>query len=78
MHRPLHYITFGVWCNQLDQFTGVMSPILPTVTFKKELEVILAGDLQIKLIHSPGETDDQILVWLPKIKTLIPGDNIYK
>ena len=55
-----------------------MSPILPTVTFKKELEVILAGDLQIKLIHSPGETDDQILVWLPKIKTLIPGDNIYK
>ena len=52
--------------------------MLPTVTFQKELTVTLAGDLEMKLIHSPGETDDQIIIWLPKKKVLIPGDNLYR
>lgn len=56
----------------------VTSPILPTVTFKKNLDVTVAGDVELKLIHSPGETDDQIIVWLPNKKTLIPADNIYR
>jgi alkyl sulfatase BDS1-like metallo-beta-lactamase superfamily hydrolase len=28
--------------------------------------------------HAPGETDDQIFVWLPDRRVLMPGDNIYK
>jgi alkyl sulfatase BDS1-like metallo-beta-lactamase superfamily hydrolase len=29
-------------------------------------------------MHAPGETEDQLLVWLPDQKVLLPGDNIYK
>lgn len=57
---------------------GVTSPILPTVTFGEEMELRLAGDLELKLIHCPGETDDQIIIWMPKTKVLIPADNIYR
>jgi alkyl sulfatase BDS1-like metallo-beta-lactamase superfamily hydrolase len=29
-------------------------------------------------VHAPGETPDQIFVWLPDKKVLLPGDNFYK
>jgi len=48
----------------------------PTITFEKELEAEVAG-ISFKLMHAPGETDDQIYVWLPKQKILICGDNFY-
>jgi len=57
---------------------GAMSPMLPSVTFENELEATLAGDLRIRMIHSPGETDDQIILWLPERKVLLPADNLYK
>ncbi|MDZ7697523.1 MAG: alkyl sulfatase dimerization domain-containing protein [Deltaproteobacteria bacterium] len=48
----------------------------PTVTFQDELEARAAG-VNFKLIHAPGETDDQIYVWLPDQRILICGDNFY-
>ena len=30
------------------------------------------------LYHAPGETNDQIIAWLPKQRVLFPADNIYK
>merc|ERR1712126_217127 len=30
------------------------------------------------LYHAPGETNDQIIAWLPKQRILFPADNIYK
>ena len=30
------------------------------------------------LKHCPGETPDQIVVWLPEKKVLIAADNYYK
>ncbi len=53
------------------------SLLRPTITFDKELEVEIEG-VQLKLVHAPGETNDQLFVWLPEKKTLLPGDNIYK
>ena len=51
--------------------------IKPDITFKDNLNVNIAG-IEFELFHAPGETNDQIFVWLPKHKTLMPGDNIYK
>ncbi len=51
--------------------------VRPTRIFSDELTDTVAG-IQFKLIHVPGETNDQILVWLPDKKVLLPGDNIYK
>jgi len=50
--------------------------VRPTRTFSHRLDVEVAG-IRFKLIHAPGETDDQIVVWLPDQKVLIPGDNFY-
>lgn len=53
------------------------SLLRPTVTFKDELEVEIEG-VKLKLIHAPGETNDQLFVWIADRKILLPGDNIYK
>ncbi len=49
----------------------------PTCTFKDSLDTKIAG-IHIKLYHAPGETPDQLFVWLPDSRTLLSGDNIYK
>ena len=51
--------------------------IKPNLTFKDNLNLNIAG-IEIELFHAPGETNDQIFVWLPEHKSLMPGDNIYK
>ena len=51
--------------------------IKPNVTFDNELKLNIAG-IAFEFFHAPGETDDQIFVWLPEYEALFPGDNIYK
>lgn len=50
--------------------------IPPTKTISDKLETEIAG-VPIHLIYAPGETNDQIYVWLPNQKLLICGDNFY-
>lgn len=48
-----------------------------TKTFQTEMEDTVAG-IHFQLVHAPGETTDQLFVWLPERKILLPGDNFYK
>tara|TARA_Y100001954_G_scaffold102557_1_gene111490 strand:- start:1821 stop:3590 length:1770 start_codon:yes stop_codon:yes gene_type:complete len=50
--------------------------LYPTHTFEKKLEINIGG-LDIELNYAPGETDDQIFVYIPSKKALFPGDNYY-
>ena len=51
--------------------------LTPTDTFPGErLELGIAG-LRLILVHAPGETPDQIFIWLPDKKVLLPADNFY-
>ena len=50
--------------------------VTPTRTFSDTLDDEVAG-VKFKLIFAPGETDDQVVVWLPDLKVLIPADNFY-
>ena len=50
--------------------------VKPDTVFKDELKITISG-IDIELYHAPGETNDQIFVWLPKHESLMPGDNIY-
>jgi alkyl sulfatase BDS1-like metallo-beta-lactamase superfamily hydrolase len=50
--------------------------VRPTHTFSERLADEVAG-VRFELVHAPGETADQILVWLPDWKILLPGDNFY-
>lgn len=43
----------------------------------EELSLNLDG-IEVKLAAAPGETDDQIFVWFPKLKVLCCGDNYYE
>jgi alkyl sulfatase BDS1-like metallo-beta-lactamase superfamily hydrolase len=48
-----------------------------THDFRDRLEDTIAG-IRFELVHAPGETTDQLFVWLPDRKILLPGDNFYK
>ena len=48
----------------------------PTHTFSERLADEVAG-VSFELVHAPGETDDQLFVWLSEQKVLLPGDNFY-
>ena len=60
----------------MDKLQG-FADVTPTITFSKRLSLELAG-VDLEMIHAPGETDDQIIVWYPQKKVLFPADNIYK
>ncbi len=50
----------------------------PTQTFGNDpLELDIAG-MKLVLMHAPGETPDQIFIWMPQKKVLLPADNFYK
>ncbi len=50
--------------------------VFPTKDFDDTLELQI-GDKRLVLMHMPGETDDQLAVWLPDEKILLSGDNYY-
>ncbi|MGB8330559.1 MAG: alkyl sulfatase dimerization domain-containing protein, partial [Polyangiales bacterium] len=51
--------------------------IRPNTTFSDELSTEICG-VRVELHHAPGETPDQLFVWLPELGVLMPGDNVYK
>jgi alkyl sulfatase BDS1-like metallo-beta-lactamase superfamily hydrolase len=58
--------------------TQTISILPPTKTFSGDrLDVRIAG-VRIVLLHAPGETPDQIVVWLPEKRVLLPADDYYK
>ncbi len=50
----------------------------PTHTFDGERKEIEISGVKLALVTSPGETNDQLYVWLPKQRVLFCGDNFYR
>lgn len=50
----------------------------PTKQFSDEKLSLTIEGINLELLAAPGETDDQLVVWLPEQKVLISGDNYYK
>src|SRR5262245_24709453 len=65
------------------QFGRVTPPtregyVPPTRTFSgDQLSLTLAG-VRLELLHTPGETRENIAVWLPDTRVLMPGDDFYR
>jgi alkyl sulfatase BDS1-like metallo-beta-lactamase superfamily hydrolase len=52
--------------------------LAPTRTFTGDrLDLTVAG-VRLQLLHTPGETRENIAVWLPDRRVLMPGDDFYK
>ncbi|MHA2379318.1 MAG: alkyl sulfatase dimerization domain-containing protein [Candidatus Thorarchaeota archaeon] len=56
---------------------GERSLAIPTHTYQDELELAIAG-VNLRLLHTPGETSDATSVWLPDKKLCIVGDLLYR
>lgn len=52
------------------------SYVTPSITFDEELDLDVGG-LTFHLEHTQGETRDHLLVWIPELKALCPGDLFY-
>jgi len=52
--------------------------VRPNRTVSGEGMKLSVSGVELELIHAPGETDDQIVVWLPEKKILVAADNYYK
>lgn len=50
---------------------------MPTRTFSAAANLTI-GDVRMQLIEAHGETQDQIMVWLPDERILASGDNVFK
>lgn len=50
--------------------------IFPTKVFDRELTLEIGGE-KLVLLYAPGETEDQIVIWMPEKKVLFAGDNYY-
>jgi alkyl sulfatase BDS1-like metallo-beta-lactamase superfamily hydrolase len=69
-------VGLGPFVETLDR-NMTIGLIRPNKTFSDELDTEICG-VKVQLVHAPGETNDQIFVWLPERGVLMPGDNIYK
>ena len=50
----------------------------PTHTFGEDRVSLEIAGIKLDLVAAPGETDDQLYVWLPEERVLFAGDNFYQ
>lgn len=50
----------------------------PTKTFDSDDHTLTLAGVKLTLIHTPGETDENVAIWLPDEKVLFPGDDLLK
>lgn len=62
----------------LDGRLPLSSFLPPTKTVDDGRTKLQIAGLRVHIVHAPGETADQIYVWLPERKVLCAADNIYK
>jgi uncharacterized sulfatase len=53
-------------------------PLPPTKTFSGERLALTIAGVRLELLHTPGETNDGISVWLPDARVLVTGDLFLK
>ncbi|HXC52356.1 MAG TPA: alkyl sulfatase dimerization domain-containing protein [Candidatus Limnocylindrales bacterium] len=67
----------GIGPRLLNEAKSTLSPLLPTTTFDGDRTEMTIAGVHMELLHLPGETPDQIAVWLPEKRVLVSGDNYY-
>ncbi len=61
-----------------DKKQAALAKINPTHTFGDDRRKLYISGIEIELVKAPGETDDQLYVWLPQHQVLFAGDNFYQ
>ena len=55
-----------------------LAQVAPTHKFSEERKSLEVAGLQLELVAAPGETQDQLYVWLPDQRVVFAGDNFYQ
>lgn len=84
-NRRLNAIQFGALLPPQERGIKLeIDPIQPKIGYVEpdilfdERYPFTEGGVEFQLVHTTGETFDQLLVWLPQLKVLFPGDLIYE
>lgn len=54
------------------------APVPPTHRFSGQRETLEIAGIRLELVAAPGETADQLYVWLPDQRVVFAGDNFYQ
>ncbi len=54
------------------------SRVEPTHRFSEPRKALTVAGVPLELVAAPGETADQLYVWLPKQRVVFAGDNFYR
>ncbi len=52
--------------------------VQPTHRFSEQRKVLTIAGVKLELVAAPGETADQLYVWLPEQRVVFAGDNFYQ
>lgn len=81
---------FGVFVDPEDFMNAGIGPklhynnkeeigtVMPTHIMLQERKTVEVAGLKLQLLHAPGESKDQIVVWMEDKKVLLGADNVYK
>lgn len=76
--RGQQFLNAGIGPRLMIDLAPGRSFLPPTKLVGDEpLAAEIAG-VKLEIVPAPGETEDQIYVWLPEKKVLMPGDNFYR
>lgn len=56
---------------------GKRLPLEPTTIYQQDIVRRTIDGVPLELVAAPGETDDQLFIWLPEDQVLCCGDNYY-
>jgi len=74
---PEEVINAGIGPYLLFNTKTTPTLVRPNKTFEDHIAVDIAG-VKMELFFAPGETPDQLFIWIPDKKVLLPGDNFYR
>jgi hypothetical protein len=77
--RTVCFLTYILYIEifGLDNDIHLQPNACVTDKFSNELKIQL-DDMELVIMHAPGECRDEVIVWWPEEKVLFPADNIYK
>lgn len=72
---PEEVISVGI--GPMNELNSSQAILKPTRWFSEDRLTLNLDGIEVHLVGAPGETDDQLFVWLPQFKVLCSGDNYY-
>lgn len=71
-------VDVGIGPRLRTNVTNAHLPPPPNKLIYKDKESLEIVGLNVTFLHVPGETADQIAVWIPDLRVLLPADDIYE